>query len=1156
MVANTRKAAQPALQKLKFREKLITKGTPTDALLKKLKALHEELRALPQDNVDQASMNAVSKELVNKSITLHKDRGVKAYAACCLADIFKLYAPDAPYAPEELRDIFQFFFQQLLSGLKGSDAPYYDQYYYLLQSLSEVKSVVLVCDLPGSEELMLTIFHDFFTLVRRNLAKKVEMFLEDIMVAVLDEASTVHTDVLDKIIAQFKTGDTPTDKSARRLAAGVLRATAGKLSTRILQYFTDIIVSHGDPEDEDYDEIREAHTIIERLNRDCPAVLVALMPQLEEELRVEAVELRLIATTALGHMYAHPNGADLVKKFPQLWNMWLGRKNDKLTVVRLKFVEATKGLLVNLQEQRPVIEESLQQKLLDPDEKVRAAVCKVYSHLDYETVLHHVSLDQLKAIAGRGIDKRVSVRVEALSCLGKMYNQAYTQIENKDVQAVRHFSWIPQEILSAFGVRTEVKVNAEQALLDYILPLPSPNAPSTSKNIEVDEAAWTDRLLNVMQYLQKDQVNTLLAATGLKHYNVSPPSDDRCERLIQKQGGTIDDSEERVTHRLNAVIQHISASFPEPVKAAEDLKAFAKMNENRLYKLLRNAMDVQVDLKALVKSTNEFTRRLESQSPGILQTMSLYLRRATLRVVNTSSIPTLLRRMRVSAAVDAGERRMSTAMHEQALVIAAHARTVLRYVAKTAPALFMPHVAALTELVLEEDEEDAGHLETGLQALAALASHDETLAPSDGPTMARMRELVMGENEQHAKFAAKFCAFANEKESVCMEIVEDITRNLPEATAEQLVAHVAVLVQFARYQTDAFEYKSDVIMSFLLKEVLMQTIPADPDADKDVEWIPDDEMWPELRAKILAVKACRWRCMSYAASDKALLISKPVLVMLVNLIEGNGSFAQDGAMSRMRLQAAISLLHLSTVTVPQDSCYDVRHAFLSRLFKFSGARKIPARFNIIPFLTVHDPEEDIKTMASAYIHSCLKRFPAAARVENMESIFIHLLHLLAHHPDMDGTHESLVDMAAYIKFYLNLVANAETVSLLYHLAMKGKTVRDAEEECNEKLWMVCELAQELIKLRAQAHGWNIQSYPGKVKLPSDILRPQVSPEAANQVVKHVYLSDETLDWLKESSKPAQNKEKKERKTTGKRKASSAPKTNGTTKYAPFQLRLI
>jgi sister-chromatid-cohesion protein PDS5 len=52
--------------------------------------------------------------------------------------------------------------------------------------------------------------------------------------------------------------------------------------------------------------------------------------------------------------------------------------------------------------------EGLFEKLLDPDEKVRAEVCKVYAQLDYETALHHVSTSQLKAIADRIRDRKVA----------------------------------------------------------------------------------------------------------------------------------------------------------------------------------------------------------------------------------------------------------------------------------------------------------------------------------------------------------------------------------------------------------------------------------------------------------------------------------------------------------------------------------------------------------------------------------------------------------------------------------------------------------------------------------------------------------------------------------------------------------------------------
>lgn len=188
------------MKKLQFNEKL--KGT-TDVVLKKLKALHTELAEMDQELVEVLTLNSVRKELISTSIMLHKDRGVKAYAACCLADILRLYAPDAPYTHTELRDIFQFFFRQLSAGLKGADSSYYNEYFHLLESLSTVKSVVLVCDLPNAEDLMVDIFRDFFGLVRRDLAKKIEMFMADILVALIDECQSLPSEVLESIMSQF-----------------------------------------------------------------------------------------------------------------------------------------------------------------------------------------------------------------------------------------------------------------------------------------------------------------------------------------------------------------------------------------------------------------------------------------------------------------------------------------------------------------------------------------------------------------------------------------------------------------------------------------------------------------------------------------------------------------------------------------------------------------------------------------------------------------------------------------------------------------------------------------------------------------------------------------------------------------------------------------
>jgi sister-chromatid-cohesion protein PDS5 len=102
--------------------------------------------------------------------------------------------------------------------------------------------------------------------------------------------------------------------------------------------------------------------------------------------------------------------------------------------------------------------------------------------------------------------------------------------------------------------------------------------------------------------------------------------------------------------------------------------------------------------------------------------------------------------------------------------------------------------------------------------------------------------------------------------------------------------------------------------------------------------VEDDDVSLNLRAKILSLKVYRNRSLAHASSDAALEISTPVLKMLTTLLDHSGSFTADAAeeyvpfaalssdtnrhhnyspkvMSRMRLQAAVSLLHLSTVPI-------------------------------------------------------------------------------------------------------------------------------------------------------------------------------------------------------------------------------------------------
>ena len=73
-----------------------------------------------------------------------------------------------------------------------------------------------------------------------------------------------------------------------------------------------------------------------------------------------------------------------------------------------------------------MVPDALGSKILDPDEKVRVSVCKLFSHLDYETALHHVSEKLLRLLAGRGLDKKV--RAPGLMCGDHAHLVTYSKV--------------------------------------------------------------------------------------------------------------------------------------------------------------------------------------------------------------------------------------------------------------------------------------------------------------------------------------------------------------------------------------------------------------------------------------------------------------------------------------------------------------------------------------------------------------------------------------------------------------------------------------------------------------------------------------------------------------------------------------------------------
>lgn len=1094
---------------------------------------------------------------------LHKDKAVKANVACCLADMLRLFAPNAPFTPAELCDIFQFFLHQLTmpqAGLSKPNGPQYPEYFYLLESLSNVKSVVLVCDLSNADEMMTDYFKGFLDLARPDMSKNVEICMADVLVQLIDECVTLPSDVLELLLANFTPKAIKHNPAAHRLTVEVCSNTKDRLQKNVAQYFNEVMISASqqDDQDERIESLNTAHSLIVQINRVVPSLLLNVIPQLEEELRAEDVQLRILATRVLGQMFAEKPSStagetsDLARRYAGTWRAWLGRANDKSSSLRVVWAESTKPLLVHHPELRHDLTPIIENKLLEPDERVRAATAKMLGSLDYETALHHVAKSTLLKLADRCKDKKTLVRRESLEAVGKLFDMAFSEIENNDPAAIQQFAWIPQEVFKClYAGQVDLQLLVAATVEKYILPIPS--------NLEQDEVAWVNRLLLVIKYLEPEATKALLRLTNLIYPRPALPDRflDCCE---QYNGGDVaaDKDSAVVKTAMADRIRRAAGMFADPEKAKTDLHAFAKLNDTRIYRLIRTCFDPQTDLKMAVKSRNDALRRIENANPGILDTMTVFIRSSSYFILNRSAVPTLIKKLSYTSS----KAKISSQGNGEATDAEIHrssANELLEFIAKRCPPMLALHVPELSKALFEESNPTL--TQTCLQSLASISQWNPSKVSLDKKAVERLAKLILKGTPLQSKFASKLLAIvatggarggkkvAGSKPGipgtsvsssvaygVLEEVLDSLAKNLGTAKPDRQVAILNSLAQLFKHAPDASENVSSTVVRTILSDILLK--PLSPAKAKlysgDNNWVEDGGMEHELQSKLLSLVVLTRRCEAFAETSSASEMAKPIFRLLWAVISAGEAKAlgtPGGAKSRMRLQAAICVLklarhssydacigreYLDLAFTVQDESFNVRSRILHKLLTYLQARRIDARFLAMAFLAAYDPEEENRNMVLRYCANS-RGMPAEQRLKLLDVSFPRLIHLLAHHPDFSReTKEDLVQFIRYIEFFLDALSTPSNVSLFYYLATRVKGVRDAETQgASENLYALSELAQLVIKKRATEKGWTIESYPGKVTLPGDIFKPLPSREVQREIYDRTYLPGDLVRQLSE-----------------------------------------
>ncbi|RMZ78304.1 hypothetical protein DV737_g3915, partial [Chaetothyriales sp. CBS 132003] len=304
------------------------KAIPVADLLSRLQSLSNALRSYDEEHFNPQIFAPLATDLSNPNLLGHKDKG----------------------------DVFTVFINSILPAMADPGNAYNAQHVYILQSLSESQSIVLLADVPEPDTLMTNLFtHAFDVFAPANnsgadsqVSKTVEYHLKNLLCTVVEE-SELPQDVTDVVLSQFLRVDLhrpaarpsksnkapPPDKcqgnllpkdypTAYTLAKAVCTTCQEKMTAQISQYFNAIIVDavsaikstnhsakrrpsalqDSDNEAEDLEDLKKAHRLLRELWRACPDVLVNVIPQVDAELSADVPHLRQLATETLGDVTA------------------------------------------------------------------------------------------------------------------------------------------------------------------------------------------------------------------------------------------------------------------------------------------------------------------------------------------------------------------------------------------------------------------------------------------------------------------------------------------------------------------------------------------------------------------------------------------------------------------------------------------------------------------------------------------------------------------------------------------------------------------------------------------------------------------------------------------------------------------------------------
>ncbi|KAH9325840.1 hypothetical protein KI387_006018, partial [Taxus chinensis] len=948
------------------------------------------LSELDQSPTLRSVLGPINDALAEPVLLRHKDKDARLLVAACFSEVMRILAPDPPYSDDLLKDIFKLFVS-IFKELDEKESPYFSRRVNILETIAKVRCCVLMLDI-NCEDLVSEMFQVFFSVVREDHPPSVQHDMTTIMELILEESGEISQRMLDVILGNLLQDKRNASLAAHRLSISVLQRCAEKLEPAIQQFLTSVMLEGkvaGSDLQEDYRDI------IFEIYQCAPQMLLAVIPNLTQEVLTDQVEIRLKAVQLLGRLFALP-GRHVAQEYHQLFAEFLKRFSDKTVEIRLSAVECAKEcFLANPSgNEASEILFGLQGRLLDFDDKVRNQVVNVICDLAKSNP-RYVSSEIIKNVAERLRDKKVSVRKYTLRKLVEVYRAYCVKCFEGFIACSEQFEWIPSKIIRVCydkDCKEFRPAGMELIFAEDLFPVQLP----------VDEI--TQHWIVMFSVFCPGDIRALEHILSQKQ---------RLQREMQiylslRQSSKEEDSIE-LHKKIQTGIKMMSFCFIDPVRAEENFQKLHQMKDNNIFKGLSQLLDPNTTVASAQAIREDLLKRIGERHPQheFLKTLSL---KCSYMLFGMEHVKAVLKQSLADRTVS-----------NQALQIAG--MDLLLKILSFFPVLVKGSEEDLFRL-LSEDNESLKERIMQIIAKAGCFIHNQQSFD------AILEKLCTEGNRKQAKYAVSAISAltAESGQEILSHLYEKLVASLEDC--QNLPTTLQSLGCIAQTSISVFETREDEIIKFIVRKLLRGDCNSLSEEVQGMNNAKNEPPSSVCQLKIYGLKALVKSFLPHKDGHVRQRI-KGLLGVLLKLLQ-TGDISEitkssESDKAYLRLAAAKSVLRLArrwdlyimpqifrlTVLRAQDPSVLVRQQFLTKVQKCLKEHTIGNKYACVFALAASDAVKDIQADAKKYMEEFVDSYHREARLRQTstsvqvegaaltvypEYVLAHLVHVLGHHP--------------------------------------------------------------------------------------------------------------------------------------------------------------